>query len=69
LTGSDSDESDKSDEVGECRRAEISGANFELVFHSFNFSFCCLVSTSFHRRGILEEGVGHLLSYRKSTDK
>jgi hypothetical protein len=39
-----------------------------IGFHDFVFLVCCLVSVSFHTREIVEEGVGHLQSYRKSTE-
>ena len=45
-----------------------SGANIGLVFHSFDFCADVLVSASFHTREIVKEGVGHLRSYRKSTE-
>ncbi len=41
----------------------------ELVFHNSIFCSEILVSASFHTREIVEEGVGHLRSYRRSTDR
>jgi len=48
--------------------ARTSGANIGLVFHSFDFCADVLVSASFHTREIVKKEVGHLRSYRKSTE-
>ena len=61
--------------AGKTRKARFSvwawttGANVWLVVHSFDFCSDGRSAFYFHTREIVKEGVGHLRSYRKSTER